>query len=296
MGNPRFSEMKRCFLGTFGIIESAMKIPFRNPNFIILTLITSFPLFSLTLLRKLPFDYQPTLIYEAIDLLRSLSDHAMTLNVTIKIIEIYLFNLVNFLIVLTTIHAASSIYTSNVWSVTGLQNLLRNSVTTKRWHGCMLTWFNISLLCSLSLSSIQYWHYARPLVPSCCPPRHFRLVQSGCPTRHSRFSGLAMHWIVYGVGGHCEMVRVQRAVELKRCCFRLRGEERIVCSHYSLIRVKQRKDAKRVVGFYASVFCWKVVTWVLLTVYYYDCKKIVLLNSEDQATSPVRIENITLLN
>ncbi|KAM1518087.1 hypothetical protein EV2_021766 [Malus domestica] len=153
MGNPRFSEMKRCFLGTFGIIESAMKIPFRNPNFIILTSITSFPLFSLTLLQKLPVDYQPSLICEAIDLLRSLSDHAMTLNVTIKIIEIYLFNLVNFLIVLTTIHAASSIYTSNV----------------------------------------------RPLVPSCCPPRHFRLVQSGCPTRHSRLSGLAMHWIVYGV-------------------------------------------------------------------------------------------------
>ncbi|KAM1082527.1 hypothetical protein ACFX19_021459 [Malus domestica] len=199
MGNPRFSEMKRCFLGTFGIIESAMKIPFRNPNFIILTSITSFPLFSLTLLQKLPVDYQPSLICEAIDLLRSLSDHAMTLNVTIKIIEIYLFNLVNFLIVLTTIHAASSIYTSNVRSVTGLQNLLRNSVTTKRWHGCMLTWFNISLLCSPSLSAIQYWHYARPLVPSCCPPRHFRLVQSGCPTRHSRLSGLAMHWIVYGV-------------------------------------------------------------------------------------------------
>ncbi|KAM1722720.1 hypothetical protein ACFX11_021399 [Malus domestica] len=107
----------------------------------------------LTLLQKLPVDYQPSLIYEAIDLLRSLSDHAVTLNVTIKIIEIYLFNLVNFLIVLTTIHAASSIYTSNV----------------------------------------------RPLVPSCCPPRHFRLVQSGCPTRHSRLSGLAMHWIVYGV-------------------------------------------------------------------------------------------------
>lgn len=99
--------MKRCFLGTFGIIESSMKIPFGNPNFIILTLITSFPLFSLTLLQKLPVDYQPTLIYEAIDLLKSLSDHAMTLNLTIKIMEIYLFNLVNFLFVLTTIHAAS---------------------------------------------------------------------------------------------------------------------------------------------------------------------------------------------
>ncbi|KAM0965151.1 hypothetical protein ACFX2C_021102 [Malus domestica] len=254
MENPRFSEMKRCFLGTFGIIESAMKIPFRNPNFIILTSITSFPLFSLTLLQKLPVDYQPSLIYEAIDLLRSLSDHAMTLN---------------------------------------------------------------------------YWHYARPLVPSCCPPRHFRLVQSGCPTRHSRLSGLAMHWIVYGVAiakwlehsVRWNLSVVVSILEEKRGLFEaitasselskgkmLRGWLFFMLlfsvGRFNLPSFLGRwtfQYHRNIIAYYfleTSLWCLgKVVTWVLLTVYYYDCKKIVLLNSEDQATtSPVRIENITLLN
>ncbi|ONI30526.1 hypothetical protein PRUPE_1G255800 [Prunus persica] len=66
MENPKFAEIKLWFLGTVGLIESAMKIPFRNPNFIALTLITSFPLFCMRLIHELPYNYQPSLIKEAI--------------------------------------------------------------------------------------------------------------------------------------------------------------------------------------------------------------------------------------
>ncbi|KAB2624696.1 hypothetical protein D8674_016356 [Pyrus ussuriensis x Pyrus communis] len=73
---PRFSEVMQWILGTFGIIESAGTIPFRNPNFIILKLITSLPLFFLTLIHQLPYDFQPSLIVHAINLRTSLSYHS----------------------------------------------------------------------------------------------------------------------------------------------------------------------------------------------------------------------------
>ncbi|KAM2330640.1 hypothetical protein ACFX1X_021443 [Malus domestica] len=291
---PRFSEVMQWILGTFGIIESALTIPFRNPNFIILTLITSLPLFFLTLIHQLPYDFQPSLIVHAINLRTSLSYHSnpmisdisWALDVAIQILQVYFFTLGNFLIVLTTIHAASTIYASNERSMIGLRNLLRSSVMKKRWHERMLTFFSISLLCNLSSAAVVYWHYARPLYPIGCPTRFFRLFRK-------------IHWIVYGLAfaiwldysARWNLSVVVSILEEKVGVFeaisasseltkgnRLRGFFLMLL--YSVAKFNLpalvAREFTTIFAFYFldTIFMClgNVIIWEVLTVYYYDCK------------------------
>lgn len=81
MKNPiELVQIKPWFLVTIGIMGSAMKIPLRNPNFITFTLSTSFPLFCMKLMPRLPYNlHQPSLIMGASFELRRLITHRDTL-------------------------------------------------------------------------------------------------------------------------------------------------------------------------------------------------------------------------
>lgn len=288
MENPKFAEIKLWFLGTVGLIESAMKIPFRNPNFIALTLITSFPLFFMRLIHELPYDYQPSLIKEAIYQLRTLTNDggnmSRALNLTIQILEIYLSVFVDFLIALTTIYAASIICTSSERSTMGLRNLLRNSITKTRWHEPMFTFLSVSFLCSLSSGVLDYLLYAGPL------------FLSGCPTRLSR----GLHLIVYGVAFAkwaeysawwnlsvvVSILEENRGIAISASSKLTRGNRLRGLIWMLLYYVWRFKFPSllaawtypHILAYYyldTSFVCLgKVINWVVLTVCYYDCKTV----------------------
>lgn len=287
MENPRFAEIKLWFLGTVGLIESAIKIPFRNPNFIALTLITSFPLFCMRLIHELPYNYRPSLIMGAVDQLRILTYYGgnmpWALNLTIQILEVYLLCLVDFIIALTTINAASIICTSSERSRMGLRNLLRNSITKTRWHERMFTFLSVSLLCYLSSDVVDYWRDARPL------------LSSGCPTRSSR----RLHLIVYGVAfakgaeysAWWNLSVVVSILEENRGFAVISASSKLTKGNrlrgfiwmllYSVWRFKLPSlldtwtypHILAYTYFDSSFSCLgKVINWVVFTVYYYDCK------------------------
>ncbi|PQM40966.1 uncharacterized protein Pyn_14297 [Prunus yedoensis var. nudiflora] len=287
MENPRFAEIKLWFLGTVGLIESAMKIPFRNPNFIALTLITSFPLFCMRLIHELPYNYQPSWIMKAIYQLRILTydggNMTWALNLTIQILEVYLFCLVDFLSALTTIYAASIICTSNERSTMGLRNLLRNSITKTRWHERMFTFLYVSYLCSLSSNVVDYWRYARPLLSSGCPTpslRGLHLIVYG--VAFAKWAEYSAWWNLSVVVSILEENRGFEAISASSKLTkgnRLRGL--IWMLLYSVWSFKLPSllatwTFPHILAYYyldTSFLCLgKVINWVVLTVYYYDCK------------------------
>lgn len=188
MKNPPVPEqIKLWFLGTFAIIVSAVKIPFRNPIFITFTLITSIPLFFITLIARLPY-IQNQLINLFIDALIQLNILTVTsqtyqtintkhlINVSwavepiTQFLKVYLVDLVNFLTALTTIYASSAIHTSNGdhKASMGLRDLLKNSVTKIRWRVAVFTFIAMSILCNIFLPYVLYWINAQSLLSSWC--------------------------------------------------------------------------------------------------------------------------------
>ncbi|BFG16463.1 hypothetical protein CerSpe_027370 [Prunus speciosa] len=287
MENPRFEEIKLWFLGTVGLIESAMKIPFRNPNFIALTLITSFPLFCMRLIHELPYNNQPSWIKEAIYQLRILTydggNMTWALNLTIQILKVYLFCLVDFLSALTTIYAASIIYTSNERSTMGLRNLLRNSITKTRWHERMFTFLYVSFLCSLSSNVVDYWRYARPLLSSGCPTpslRGLHLIVYG--VAFAKWAEYSAWWNLSVVVSILEENRGFEAISASSKLTkgnRLRGLIWMVLYSvwsFKLPSLLATWTFPHILAYYyldTSFLCLgKVINWVVLTVYYYDCK------------------------
>lgn len=185
MKNPPVPEqIKLWFLGTFAIIVSAVKIPFRNPNFITFTLITSIPLFFIKLIPRLPY-IQNQLINLFIDALIQLNILTVTyktintkhlINVSwavepiTQFLKVYLVDLVNFLTALTTIYASSTIHTSNGdhKASMGLRDLLKNSVTQTRWRDPVFKFIAMSILCNIFLPDVLYWINAQSLLSSWC--------------------------------------------------------------------------------------------------------------------------------
>lgn len=149
-------------------------IRYENPSVITFTLITSFPLFCMTLIPRLPSDNQPTLIMEAIGQLRILTDHSNSLisdiswalYLPVQLLKVYLVDLVNFFAALTTIYAASTVYTSRERSIMSLRDLLRNSITKTRWKEPIVTFLSVSLSNSLCLGAVHYWNERSRLLSS----------------------------------------------------------------------------------------------------------------------------------
>ncbi|XP_050130842.1 uncharacterized protein LOC126607333, partial [Malus sylvestris] len=280
---PRFSEMKLWFRDTIGVIGSAAKIPFRNPSFITFVLITSFPLFCMTLVPRLPSSQPPLIMEEAAIQLRVLTHHPK--GHMIQLLRVYLFELVSFFTALTTIYAASTVYiSSDRWKVS-LRDLLRNSITKTRWREPMLTFLTVSLLSHICLSSVYYWHHhAKPLLSSSCSNRLLQAINMVVPV-------VAFDkWVEYGAWWNLSVVvsileKDNRGFEAFSDAAELsEGNTRRGFVLMLLYCVWSSRFPTLIAKFtFPSVIAYdvldtsflclgKVMNWVVLTVYYYDCK------------------------
>ncbi|XP_004298587.1 PREDICTED: uncharacterized protein LOC101306912 [Fragaria vesca subsp. vesca] len=170
-------QMKLLFLGTFAIIISAMKIPFRNPNFITFTLITSIPLFFITLLPQLPL-VQDQIIDFSIEVLvkrkivtyssieTTQEDLSWPEELTIQFLKMYIVDMVNFLTAFTTIYASSTIHTSigDHKASMSVTDLLKNSITKSRWRDAVFMFIAMSMLHSVCLPYVFYAIHVQPAV------------------------------------------------------------------------------------------------------------------------------------
>lgn len=137
----------------FGVIKEALKIPYRNPNFIIFPFLTSLPVFTFMLIND--FIIQKTLIQTAKILTQTLHPtmsfdfHQTPLGLIEKAIEevsyklfylgFYLgvLHLLDFLNTVTIVDSASVIYKGE--TPMNLMDMLRRSIKETRFKGPLIT-------------------------------------------------------------------------------------------------------------------------------------------------------------
>lgn len=322
MKNPPAPEqIKLWFLGTFAIIVSAVKIPFRNPNFIIFTLITSIPLFFITLIPRLPYIQNQlinlfthaliqlnilTVTYQTINT-KHLINVSRAVEPITQFLKVYLVDLVNFFTALTTIYASSTIHTSNGdhKASMGLRDLLKNSVTKTRWRNAVLTFIAISIVCNTFLPDVLSWINAQSLLSSWCgnslvlkalhfivlavafakwveytawwnlsvvvsileleEQRGFRAFSTSSQLmKGNKQRGYVLMLLLYSVPS------IDRPT---RMCPKYCSELGYAISCCDLTGPSFRNEDIAYEYFIASLLCLrKVMTWMVYTVYYFDCK------------------------
>lgn len=278
-------EKKLRFLGIFGIIRAAIEIPFINPSFIAFTFITSLPLFCVMILPKLPFE--PTRIREALYQLEQLNFHSnilisvasWLLYGTIRVGLVHLSDLITFLATVTAIDSASTIYKGGAGRSMGLRDLLRNSITRKRWQNSMFAYTVMSWLSSVSFDAVILYGEVGPLCSlrnEWSPPLHF-FTQVAASFVRDEYSAWWQLALVVSVLEEDQLLfdafltssKLRKGNSFRgfvlmlvyfgwRCLPSLLGLQRSGVAYAFIDR---------------GLFCLgKVMNWVACTVYYHDCK------------------------
>lgn len=203
----------------------------------------------------------------------------------IQLLRVYLFELVNFFTALTTIYAASTVYiSSDRWKVS-LRDLLRNSITKTRWREPMFTFLTMSLLSHICLSSVYYWHHhAKPVLSSSCSNRLLQAVNMVVPVvAFDKWVEYSAWWNLSVVVSILEKDNIgfeafSDAAELSEGNTRRGFVLMLLYSVWSfrfptLIAKCTFPSVMAYDVLDTSFLCLgKVMNWVVLTVYYYDCK------------------------
>ncbi|PRQ41179.1 hypothetical protein RchiOBHm_Chr4g0444091 [Rosa chinensis] len=289
MKNPiELEQIKPWFLGTIGIMGSAMKILLGNLNFITFNLITSFPLFCMMkFIPRSPYDFwQPSFIMEASLELRRLITHPGTLKSsipsiqdwTIRVLDAWLFDMIKFLVALTSIYSASIFYTTSVGKSMSLRYLVQSSVTKIWWPEPIITYFSLSLISSIFLEGFRHWLRARPT------NLYLIILQFFVPfvavAKWLEFKALTNVAVVVSVledniRGPFEAYSTSS--ELSRGN-RLRGLVLIILHSSVLSGLKNLfKWSFSSIPAYHFIqnilYCLQwIMFWVVFTIYYYDCK------------------------
>ncbi|PON98914.1 Transmembrane protein [Trema orientale] len=172
MENPIIvsEKKKKPYMGTFGIIKSAIKIPLTSYNFVFFTFLVSLPIFFTILLRKsFPSFFKALYNYFPSSHSNNLiHDTSLFLNFTIQYLGSLLFDFLGFLVAITTVHSASKIHTTGIRSIS-LRKLVAYFIATVKTRWLIVffsTFYLMTTFSELSLHIATYWGEKGPLVRS----------------------------------------------------------------------------------------------------------------------------------
>lgn len=164
-------EKKMQYLGTFGIIKSAIEVPLRSHTIIIFTFLISLPFFFTTLLQKLPslinFSFSNSIsshyYYYYYSDNNLIHDTALVLDFTTWLLKRWLIDFFRFAVAITTIYSASKVYTTK--RSMNLGDLMRcYPITKASVMGPLFTFLVMSVFSSISLDLVTQWGGWGPLV------------------------------------------------------------------------------------------------------------------------------------
>ncbi|PON98918.1 Transmembrane protein [Trema orientale] len=173
MENPvMVPEMKKKpYLGTFGIIKSAIKIPLSSYTFLFITFLVSLPLFCARLIPKLPdlsvlpsFLQMPFLTTQKLSLSAGSYDTEPppVLDSIFLTLNTLLIDILRFVVAITTVHSASKLHHA---ATTSTRSLI-GPISTTALVRPISTFFLASFFSSVSLEAAAYWGGQGPLVRS----------------------------------------------------------------------------------------------------------------------------------
>ncbi|PON59311.1 Transmembrane protein [Parasponia andersonii] len=285
MENPNpsmVSEKKKPYLGTFGIIKSAIEIPLSSSTFFFFTFLTSLPLFWAMLLPKLPFPVFPSLLEAPFLSTHNLiHDAALLLDFTIQILSAWLFDFIRFIVAITTVRSVSMIHTSGIGSIS-LRNLVQDSIAGPKWTGPILTFLYMSLFSSASLNAATYWGGWGPLVPSRTLPFHVvhGITYAAVMVVWCHFRALCKVGVVFSIlEGKSGLEAFSASADLIKGN-KTRGTILMVLDMAWRLSSGLLPTLFPRSGFGvwyevldAYLMCYgRVMNWVVLVIYYYDCK------------------------
>ncbi|PON59309.1 Transmembrane protein [Parasponia andersonii] len=166
-----FEMKKKPYLGTFGIIKSAIKIPLSSYTFLFITFLTSLPLSCARLIPKLPdLSVLPSFLQTPFLATQKLSLSAGSYDTKpppvpdsiFLILNTLLIDILRFVVAITTVHSASKLHQA---ANTGTRSLIRPISTTTLVRP-ISTFFLASFFSSVSVEAATYWGGHGPLVRS----------------------------------------------------------------------------------------------------------------------------------
>ena len=290
------------YLSTIGILKSAIEIPLKSPTFLIFTILASLPLIFATLLQKLPlfhlnidslfFDNTPN--YGSFPNNYNLvHDTTLVLDLVTTSLKVLLFDSLNFLIAIATVHSTSKIYTDHHrdhgTKSMSLRDLLKSFICTELRSKVALlngisTFLFIRLLSSTTLDMATYWFGYGPLVHSRTMALHVvhGITVAMVMTMWSAYNAM------WDVGFIFTILEEKRAFEefsessnLLRGNW-MRGTMLMVLDHAWSIFLgfpilfpswDFRKGFAYEEVVHVVLVCFgRVMKWVVCMIYYYDCK------------------------